>query len=163
MAGSVRAPAGAIKSSNLTGCCGTRTPKWPARRVLYRINPLPRGHDNRMLAVGNPVHRQCPATVQHIQTSGCKRDGRKSYGKQRKHCQEFPHEIRLQRDQHCQEHPHPLPALVLSLHFFLYPPGHFPIELRLLVYFPHLQLLYHLLGCINPQEGSNPTLRTCPI
>src|SRR5258708_5948309 len=53
--------------------------------------------------------------------------------------------------------------LSLVFIFFLYPPGHYPIELRLLVYFPHPQLLYHLLGCTNSPEGSNPTVCTCPI
>src|SRR5437879_8269817 len=66
--------------------------------------------------------------MQHIQTASRKRDGRESYGKQRKHCQEFPHEIRLQRDQHCQEHPHPLPALVLGLHFFYIPQATSPLN-----------------------------------
>ena len=127
MTGSVCAGC-ARKSSNLTGCRGTRTPKWPPRRILNRIYALPRGHHDRVLAVGNPVHCQCPATVQHIHTSSRKRDSRKSHGKQHKHCQEFPHEIHLQRDQHCQEHPHPLPALVLGLHLFLYPPGTTPLH-----------------------------------
>ena len=162
MTGSVCAGC-ARKSSNLTGCRGTRTPKWPPRRILNRIYALPRGHHDRVLAVGNPVHCQCPATVQHIHTSSRKRDSRKSHGKQHKHCQEFPHEIHLQRDQHCQERPHPLPALVLGLHLFLYPPGTTPIALPLLVYFPHPQLLYHLLGCSNSREGSNLTPYTCPI
>src|SRR5437660_12703363 len=42
-------------------------------------------------------------------------------------------------------------------------PRHYPIELRLLVYFLHPQLFYHLLGCTNSPERSNPILRTCPI
>src|SRR5207249_9844792 len=115
-------------AENLTGRRGTRTPKRSARHVLNRIYALPRCHHDRVLAVGNPVHGQSPATVQHVHASYDKRDGCKSYGKQRKHCQEFPHEVNLQRDQHCQEHPHPLPALVLGLHLFLYPPGTTPLN-----------------------------------
>src|SRR5438552_13430572 len=154
---------GCARKLNLTGWRGPRTSERPARHVFHRIKVLARGHHDRVLAVSNPVHSQCPATMQHIQTASRKRDGRESYGKQCKHCQEFPHEIRLQRDQHCQEHPHPLPALVLGLHLFLYPPGTTPIALPLLVYFPHPQLLYHLLGCTNSPERSNLTPYTCPI
>src|SRR6266481_1176035 len=47
--------------------------------------------------------------------------------------------------------------------FFSSSPRHYPIELRLLVYFPHAQLFYHLLGCTNSPEGPTQPLRTCTI
>src|SRR5947208_8605000 len=117
---------GCARKLNLTGWRGPRTSERPARHVFHRIKVLARGHHDRVLAVSNPVHSQCPATMQHIQTASRKRDGRESYGKQCTHCQEFPHEIRLQRNQHCQEHLHPLPALVLGLHLYSISPGHYP-------------------------------------
>src|SRR6267143_4564544 len=67
---------------NLAGRRRTRTPKRPARHVIDRVDALPRGQHDRVLAVRDTLHCQCPTAVQHVQTADHKSDGRKSCGKQ---------------------------------------------------------------------------------
>jgi hypothetical protein len=102
--------------TQLARCRRAWTPKLPARRIFNCVDTLPRCHHDRVLAIGNPLHCDSPNAVQHIQASNYGSDGRKSNREERKHCQQFPHEIHLQRNQRRQEHPHPLSALILVLH-----------------------------------------------
>src|SRR6266446_8847025 len=93
--------------------------------------------------------------MQHVQASDRKSDSRKSDGKQCEHCQQFPHEIHLQRNQRCQEHPHPLSALVRGLHLssVVHPP---PLKtLAVNLCFPCCTFYLQLLRCTDLSRRSN--------